>query len=161
MQVLELGQPFAIVIDYAHTPDGLEQVLHELRPLTDRRLLVVFGAPGDRDATKRPLMGAAVARAADEFVITADDPRQESIETISAAVAQGAAGEGRVQGQDFRLIPDRREAIRDIIGRAQPGDTVLLAGKGHEDRLLIGDQVLPWDEAAEATAAVEALRVIG
>ncbi|HXA43468.1 MAG TPA: UDP-N-acetylmuramoyl-L-alanyl-D-glutamate--2,6-diaminopimelate ligase [Candidatus Solibacter sp.] len=161
MQVLELGQPFAVVIDYAHTPDGLEQVLRELRPLTDRRLLVVFGAPGDRDATKRPLMGAAVARAADEFVITADDPRQESIETISAAVAEGAAAEGRAQGRDFRLIPDRREAIRDIIGRAQPGDTVLLAGKGHEDRLLIGDQVLPWDEAAEATAAVEALRVTG
>ena len=161
MQVLDLGQPFGIVIDYAHTPDGLEQVLRELRPLTDRRLLVVFGAPGDRDATKRPLMGAAVAKAADEFVITADDPRQESVEKISAAVAEGAAGEGRVEGQDFRRIPDRREAIRDIVGRAQPGDIVLLAGKGHEDRLLIGDQVMPWDEAAEATAAVEALRVTG
>jgi UDP-N-acetylmuramoyl-L-alanyl-D-glutamate--2,6-diaminopimelate ligase len=161
MQVLDIGQPFAIVIDYAHTPDGLEQVLRELRPLTDGRLLVVFGAPGDRDPSKRPLMGAAVAKAADEFVITADDPRQESVEEISAAVAQGAAAEGRLEGRDFRLLPDRREAIRDIIGRAQPGDTVLLAGKGHEDRILIGDQVIPWDEAAEATAAVETLRVTG
>jgi UDP-N-acetylmuramoyl-L-alanyl-D-glutamate--2,6-diaminopimelate ligase len=161
MQVLDAGQPFAIVIDYAHTPDGLEQVLHELRPLTTGRLLAVFGAPGDRDPSKRALMGSAVGAAADEFIITADDPRQESIEEISAAVAAGAVAAGRTEGQDFRRIPDRREAIREIIGRARPGDTVLLAGKGHEDRLLVGSQVLPWDEAAEARAAVESLRNLG
>jgi UDP-N-acetylmuramoyl-L-alanyl-D-glutamate--2,6-diaminopimelate ligase len=161
MQVLDAGQPFPIVIDYAHTPDGLAQVLRELRPLTAGRLLVAFGAPGDRDPSKRPLMGEAVARAADEFVITADDPRQESVEGISAAVAAGATAAGRTEGDDFRRIADRREAIRHIIGRARPGDTVLLAGKGHEDRLLIGGETLPWDEAAEARAAVEALGVAG
>ena len=161
MQVLDAGQPFAIVIDYAHTPDGLEQVLRELRPLTQGRLLTVFGAPGDRDATKRPLMGQAVAAAADEFIITADDPRHESVDEISAAVAAGAAAAGRTEGDDFRRIDDRREAIREIIRRARPGDTVLLAGKGHEDRLLVGGEVLPWDEAAEARAAVEALKVAG
>jgi UDP-N-acetylmuramoyl-L-alanyl-D-glutamate--2,6-diaminopimelate ligase len=161
MQVLDAGQPFAIVIDYAHTPDGLEQVLRELRALTRGRLLAVFGAPGDRDASKRALMGTAVASAADEFIITADDPRHESVDDISAAVAVGALAAGRIEGEDFRLIPDRREAIREIIGRARPGDIVLLAGKGHEDRLLVGAEVLPWDEAAEARAAVESLRGIG
>jgi UDP-N-acetylmuramoyl-L-alanyl-D-glutamate--2,6-diaminopimelate ligase len=102
-------------------------------------------------------MGAAVARGADEFVITADDPRDESVDEISAAIAAGAAAEGRREGDDFRRIADRGEAIRDVIGRARPGDTVLLAGKGHEDRLLLGDRVLPWDEVAEARAAVEEL----
>jgi UDP-N-acetylmuramoyl-L-alanyl-D-glutamate--2,6-diaminopimelate ligase len=161
MQVLDAGQPFSIVIDYAHTPDGLAQVLSELRPLTKGRLLVVFGAPGGRDPSKRPLMGEAVARGADEFVITADDPRHERVEEISSTVAAGALAAGRTEGEDFRRIPDRREAIRDIIGRARPGDTVLLAGKGHEDRLLIGGEAQPWDEAAEARAAVAALRVAG
>jgi UDP-N-acetylmuramoyl-L-alanyl-D-glutamate--2,6-diaminopimelate ligase len=161
MQVLDAGQSFAIVIDFAHTPDGLEQVLRELRPLTAGRLLAVFGAAGARDSSNRPLMGAAVARGADEFVITADDPRHESVAEISAAIAAGATAEGRVEGQDFRRIPDRREAIREVIGRARPGDTVLLAGKGHEDRLLLGDEVVPWDEVTEARAAVEALGVAG
>jgi UDP-N-acetylmuramoyl-L-alanyl-D-glutamate--2,6-diaminopimelate ligase len=158
MQVIEAGQPFAIVVDFAHTPHGLEEVLRELRPLTPGRLLAVFGAAGARDASNRPLMGAAVARGADEFIITADDPRHESVEEISAAIAAGAAAEGRREGEDFRRIADRREAIQEIVGRARPGDTVLLAGKGHEDRLLIGDEVLPWDEMAEARGAVEALR---
>ena len=161
MQVLDAGQPFSIVIDYAHTPDGLAQVLKELRPLTAGRLLVAFGAPGDRDPSKRPLMGEAVAWGADEFVITADDPRQESVAVISEAVAAGAVAAGRTEGEDFRRIPDRREAIRDLIARARPGDTVLLAGKGHEDRLLIGGETLPWDEAAEARAAVADLGVGG
>lgn len=154
MQVLEAGQAFAVVVDYAHTPDALAQVLGELRPLTPGRLLVVFGAPGDRDAAKRPLMGEAVAGLADEFVITADDPRHERVEDISAAIATGAERAGRREGEDFRRIPDRREAIRAILDRARPGDTVLLAGKGHEDRMLIGAEELPWDEAEEARAAL-------
>ena len=155
MQVLDAGQPYAIVIDYAHTPDGLEKVLGELRPLTQRRLLTVFGAPGDRDAAKRPMMGSAVADLADEFVITSDDPRQESAREICAAIASGATAAGRKEGTDFDIIVDRAQAIREIIRRARPGDTVLLAGKGHEDRLLVGGESLPWDEAAEARAAVE------
>ena len=161
MQVLSAGQPYSIVIDYAHTPDGLAKVLGELRPLTQGRLITVFGAPGDRDPSKRPLMGEAVARAADEFFITADDPRQESAEDIAAHVAEGAAAAGRVEGKDFRIIVDRREAIRAALSAARPGDTVLLAGKGHEDRLLIGTEVLPWDEAAEARAALAELGVAG
>jgi UDP-N-acetylmuramoyl-L-alanyl-D-glutamate--2,6-diaminopimelate ligase len=157
MQVLDAGQPFAVVVDYAHTPDGLEQVLSELRPLTRGRLLTVFGAPGDRDAAKRPLMGRAVARIADRFVITTDDPRHESAAEICAAIAAGALAEGRASGRDFVIILDRREAIREILRQARPGDTVLLAGKGHEDRMLIGEEELPWDEAREAHTALAEL----
>lgn len=161
MQVLDAGQPFTVVIDYAHTPDGLENVLLELKPLTSGRLLTVFGAPGERDPSKRPLMGQAVARIADEFIITSDDPRQESPEEICRSVAGGAAEAGRREGTDFQVIIDRRQAIREMVGRAQPGDTLLLAGKGHEDRMLVGDQVEPWDEAAEARAALKELGVRG
>jgi UDP-N-acetylmuramoyl-L-alanyl-D-glutamate--2,6-diaminopimelate ligase len=161
MQVLDAGQPFAVVIDFAHTPDGLEKVLGELRPLTSGRLLAVFGAPGDRDPSKRPLMGEAVGRLADQFVITTDDPREESVETINRSIAEGAERAGRRQGQDFELIADRRAAIREVLSRARPGDTVLLAGKGHEDRMLVGTEVLPWDEAAEARAALSELGVRG
>ena len=161
MQVLDAGQPFAIVIDFAHTPDGLEKVLGELRPLTEGRLFTVFGAPGDRDSTKRPLMGEAVGRLADEFVITTDDPRHESAAAISAEIAQGAEKVGRREGADYQVIIDRREAIRDVLSRARPGDTVLLAGKGHEDRMLIGGETLPWDEAGEARAALSELGVPG
>lgn len=159
MQVLDAGQPFAIVIDFAHTPDGLEKVLSELRPLTQGRLLTVFGAPGDRDASKRPLMGEAVGKLSDEFVITTDDPRHENVEEISESIAAGAEKAGRRRGEDFQLIVDRREAIREVLSRARPGDTVLLAGKGHEDRMLVGGQTIAWDEAAEARAALSELGV--
>jgi UDP-N-acetylmuramoyl-L-alanyl-D-glutamate--2,6-diaminopimelate ligase len=160
MQVLDAGQPFAIVIDYAHTPEGLEHVLAELKPMSKGRLLALFGAPGDRDATKRPLMGAAAARLADHFVITSDDPRDESAWEICSAIASGATAAGGREGEDFDIIVDRGEAIRDIVRRARPGDTVLLAGKGHEDRMLVGGEVLPWDEASEARAAVDEVRGI-
>jgi UDP-N-acetylmuramoyl-L-alanyl-D-glutamate--2,6-diaminopimelate ligase len=161
MQVLDAGQPFAIVIDFAHTPDGLEKVLSALRPLTQGRLLTVFGAPGDRDATNRPLMGEAVGKLSDEFVITTDDPRHESVEEISESIAAGAEKVGRRRGEDFQLIVNRREAIRAVLSRARPGDTVLLAGKGHEDRMLVGGQTMPWDDAAEAKAALSELGVPG
>ncbi|MFN2464073.1 MAG: UDP-N-acetylmuramoyl-L-alanyl-D-glutamate--2,6-diaminopimelate ligase [Candidatus Dormibacteria bacterium] len=161
MEVLAAGQDFNIVIDFAHTPDGLEKVLAELRSLTSGRLYTVFGAPGDRDAAKRPLMGDAVGRLADEFVITTDDPRHESAERISAEIAEGAVSAGREQGRDFQVIIDRRAAIRSVLERARPGDTVLLAGKGHEDRMLVGADVLPWSEADEARAALADLGVVG
>jgi UDP-N-acetylmuramoyl-L-alanyl-D-glutamate--2,6-diaminopimelate ligase len=161
MQVLNAGQPFAIVIDFAHTPDGLEQVLTDLRKLTRGRLITVFGAPGDRDALKRPLMGEAVGRLSNVLIITTDDPRHESVEEINESIAAGAEKAGRARGDDFRLVVDRGEAIREALAQARPGDIVLLAGKGHEDRMLVGAQALPWDEAAEARAALSELGVPG
>ncbi|MHB8509483.1 MAG: UDP-N-acetylmuramoyl-L-alanyl-D-glutamate--2,6-diaminopimelate ligase [Candidatus Dormibacteria bacterium] len=157
MEVVQAGQPFAVVVDYAHTPDGLEQVLTELRGLTSGRLLAIFGAPGDRDPSKRPLMGAAVGRGADRFLVTTDDPRHESVAEISAAIAEGARSVGRREGGDFELVPDRREAIRRILSEARHGDTVLLAGKGHEDRMLVGTRVLPWSDVVEAKTALREL----
>jgi len=133
-------EPFQVLIDFAHTPDALKQVLAALRPLVERRLIVVFGAGGDRDPAKRPSMGAAVARYADLAVVTSDNPRTED---PAAIVAQVSAG---VSGCDSVEIVDRREAIHHALDAAAPGDTVLLAGKGHETVQVVGTERRPFDE---------------
>src|SRR3954449_2866745 len=124
------GQGFGVLVDYAHTPDSLENVLRAARRLTDGKLIAVFGAGGDRDRDKRPKMGRAGAELSDLTVITSDNPRSEDPETIVAEVAAGAnaaAGESELE-----VVVDRRAAIALALGRAQPGDTVVIAGKGHE-----------------------------
>ena len=133
-------EPFQVLIDFAHTPDALEQVLAAMRPLVGGRLIVVFGGGGDRDPAKRPEMGAAVARYADHAVVTSDNPRTED---PAAIVAQVSAG---ISGCDSVEIVDRREAIRHALDNAAPGDTVLLAGKGHERYQVVGTEVRPFDE---------------
>jgi len=148
MQRVDAGQPFEVIVDYAHTPDSLEKVLATLRPLTTGRLIVVFGSAGERDEGKRPLMGAVAARLADFFVLTDEDPRLEDRERIITAIALGACQAGAREGQQFLRIPDRREAIRAAVRAAQPGDVVLLAGKGHESTIEMGGQKLPWNEVA-------------
>ncbi len=131
---------FDVFVDFAHTPDALEQILKTMKPLAAGRLIVVFGAGGDRDATKRPEMGAAVARHADIAIVTSDNPRTEE---PGAIVAQVAAG---VRGCDSLEIVDRREAIHAALDMAQPGDAVILAGKGHEACQIMGTTRLPFDE---------------
>ena len=106
-------------------------------------------------------MGQAVARLADHFVITSDDPRQERAEDICAALAAGAEAAGRRVSEDFQVVIDRRQAIRAVLKDAERGDTVLLAGKGHEDRMLVGAEALPWDEVEEASAALRELGLSG
>lgn len=133
-------EPFQVLIDFAHTPDALKQVLAALRPLVERRLIVVFGAGGDRDPAKRPSMGAAVARYADLAVVTSDNPRTED---PAAIVAQVSAG---VSGCDSVEIVDRREAIHHALDAAAPDDMVLLAGKGHETVQVVGTGRRPFDE---------------
>jgi len=124
------GQGFSVLVDYAHTPDSLENVLRAARRLTKGRLIAVFGAGGDRDRDKRPKMGRAGAELSDLTVITSDNPRSEDPEAIVAEVAGGAEGVPGVA--ELEVVVDRREAIALALGRAQPGDTVVIAGKGHE-----------------------------
>jgi UDP-N-acetylmuramoyl-L-alanyl-D-glutamate--2,6-diaminopimelate ligase len=133
-------------VDYAHTPDGLETVLQALRPHARGRLIAVIGAGGDRDRTKRPLMGAAAARLADIVLVTDDNPRSEDPAAIRAAILEAAPG--------AREIGDRRAAIRAAVALLQDGDVLVVAGKGHEQGQAVGGQVLPFDDVAETSDAL-------
>jgi UDP-N-acetylmuramoyl-L-alanyl-D-glutamate--2,6-diaminopimelate ligase len=137
-----------IFVDYAHKPDALAKALQALRPYAKRRLIVVFGAGGDRDAGKRPLMGAIAAENADAVIITDDNPRSEKPEAIRAAILSAAKGATE--------IADRAAAIRTAIGDLEPGDALLIAGKGHEIGQIIGDRVLPFSDHEAVAAALHA-----
>jgi UDP-N-acetylmuramoyl-L-alanyl-D-glutamate--2,6-diaminopimelate ligase len=134
-------EPFTVLIDFAHTPDALERVFKTLKPLVSGRLLVLFGAGGDRDRGKRPKMGAVVSQWADLAFVTSDNPRTEDPERIIDDVLEGMEGVSLVR------IPDRREAIAAAVGEARPGDLLLLAGKGHESYQILGREKHPFDEA--------------
>jgi UDP-N-acetylmuramoyl-L-alanyl-D-glutamate--2,6-diaminopimelate ligase len=143
------GQDFGVLVDYAHTPDSLENVLRAARELARGRLHVVFGAGGDRDRGKRPLMGAVARRVADRLIVTSDNPRSEPPEAIIAAILEGA-------GPDAETEVDRRTAIAKAVEGAEPGDVVVIAGKGHEQgQELEGGRKEPFDDV---TVAREALR---
>jgi UDP-N-acetylmuramoyl-L-alanyl-D-glutamate--2,6-diaminopimelate ligase len=146
MERIDVGQAFAVIVDYAHTAESLETVLRELRPATTGRLWVVFGSAGERDVAKRPAMGAVAARLADVSVITDEDPREEDRYRILEEIAAGATEAGGRRGESVVVVPDRTDAIRFAVTHAQPGDTVLCAGKGHEGSLIIGSESRPWDE---------------
>jgi UDP-N-acetylmuramoyl-L-alanyl-D-glutamate--2,6-diaminopimelate ligase len=136
---------FAVLVDYAHTDDALARVLAELRLLGPRRILTVFGCGGDRDRGKRPLMGAAAAAGSDFVVVTSDNPRSEAPADIVADILPG------IGSAPHTVVLDRREAIAQVLARAQPGDIVLLAGKGHEVTQTIGAEVLPFDDVLVAS----------
>ncbi len=157
MERVDLGQPFSVIIDYAHTPQSLEKVLRELRPITRGKLIAVFGSAGDRDREKRPWMGEIAARLSDYAVFTNEDPREENAMTILSEIAAGAEEVGWTEGDQYARIEDRRQGIAHAVRRAGPGDTVLLAGKGHERSILIGRGKEPWDERAAAEAAIRGL----
>lgn len=135
-------EPFNVLIDFAHTPDALERVLETLRPIVLGRLIVLFGAGGDRDATKRPKMGAAVARVADHAIVTSDNPRTEDPDAIIDDVVAG------MTGCSFDRVTDRTTAIHAALDGARSGDTVLLAGKGHERYQIVGTESTPFEERA-------------
>jgi UDP-N-acetylmuramoyl-L-alanyl-D-glutamate--2,6-diaminopimelate ligase len=153
-EVVEVGQDFAVVVDYAHTPDALEQLLEAAGPLVGTRpdgtpglVTVVFGCGGDRDADKRPLMGQVAASLADRVVVTADNSRGEPTEAIIEAVMQGAA-RAEPRRAEVSVEPDRRAAIALALGAAVAGDVVLVAGKGHETTQTVGADVTPFDDRA-------------
>ena len=147
-----------VVVDYAHTDDALRNLLETARPLAPQQLITVFGAGGDRDRTKRPLMGMVAARLSDVVVITSDNPRSEDPTRIIDEVKLGAEPEARQGRADIVTIVDRREAIQHAIDLASAEDLVLVAGKGHEKYQEIGGRVTPFDDVAVARAALEARR---
>lgn len=154
MNLVDHGQPFAVVVDFAHTPQALEKALETVRSLIGGRLLLAFGLAGGRDYANRPVMGALAAKKSDFFAITMDDPGHEDAAAIAEQIASGA----RSVAGNFIVELDRRRAIRLLLERARPGDAVLLAGKGHEQRMVVGDERRPWNDAR---AAAEVLSELG
>ncbi|MHB1127118.1 MAG: UDP-N-acetylmuramoyl-L-alanyl-D-glutamate--2,6-diaminopimelate ligase [Bacillota bacterium] len=142
-ELVNEAQDFSVIVDYAHTPDGLENVLSAARSFVQGRLITVFGCGGDRDRGKRPLMGEVAARLSDYCIITSDNPRTEDPEAIIADIIPGVL---RVPGAQYRVVPDRRQAIGEALQIAQKKDLVMIAGKGHETYQIIKDRVLPFDD---------------
>jgi UDP-N-acetylmuramoyl-L-alanyl-D-glutamate--2,6-diaminopimelate ligase len=159
LEPVEEGQDFAVLVDYAHTPDSLENVLHAARELVaaHARVICVFGAGGDRDRGKRPLMGEIAARLADAAIVTSDNPRSEDPDAIIAEILAGAA-RGRPAGASAVVtLPDRRAAIERAVAEARSGDVVIVAGKGHEQGQELADGCkIPFDDVAVARAALQA-----
>jgi UDP-N-acetylmuramoyl-L-alanyl-D-glutamate--2,6-diaminopimelate ligase len=147
------GQPFRVIIDYAHTGDALEKVLKSAREITSGRLIVVFGCGGERDRTKRPLMGGVAARESDCAIVTSDNPRGEDPNAIIGEIETG------MKGANYRIEVDRREAIRVALAEAKQGDTVLIAGKGHETYQTIGTASYPFDDRVVAKELLHELNV--
>jgi UDP-N-acetylmuramoyl-L-alanyl-D-glutamate--2,6-diaminopimelate ligase len=146
MERIDIGQPFGVVVDYAHTADSLGKMLRTLRPLTAGRLIVVFGSAGERDRVKRPAMGKVAAELADLAIVTDEDPRLEDGHAINEAIAEGARAAGARDETDLWVIDDRRAAIAHAIGLARAGDMILLAGKGHEGSIFYANEKRWWDE---------------
>ena len=151
---VDAGQPFQVFVDYAHTPDALERALEAVRALQPKRLRCVFGCGGDRDRGKRPLMGAAAARLADDVIVTSDNPRSEAPEAIVAEIMAGAGAGAGAGAKNVRAIVDRAEAIAAAVAACEPGDALLIAGKGHETYQILGDRTIDFDDRAIAREAL-------
>ena len=157
MEVIDLGQHFTAIVDFAHTPNALERALESARCLTACEVIAVFGSAGLRDREKRHMMAQVSARGADKTILTAEDPRTESLDVILDEMAQGALGEGGIEGETFWRVPDRGEALRVAIRMAKPGDIVISYGKGHEQSMCFGEIEYPWDDRVAMRAALSEL----
>jgi UDP-N-acetylmuramoyl-L-alanyl-D-glutamate--2,6-diaminopimelate ligase len=154
LEPVDLGQPFRVYVDFADSPLSLDNMLSAMRAGTEGRLMVVFGATGRSDHGREG-MGRAAAQHADFFVITTDDPVGEDPAELARCVEAGITG--RERGRDYEVVLDRREAIRRALAAAGPGDVVVLAGKGHEQTMLLAGGPVPWDDRAEAEIALREL----
>lgn len=146
MERIDVGQPFSVVVDYAHTGDSVRKVLSVLREIAERNLIIVAGAAGERDPGRRFGVGRAAAEGADFAVFTNEDPRGEDPATIVREIGRHAEEAGRVRGRDFIEVEDRREAIAAALARAEPGDSIVICGKGHERSIELGGESIPWDD---------------
>lgn len=158
LEMVSAGQPFGVFVDYAHTDDALKNVLTTLREITKGRVLLAFGCGGNRDSGKRAKMGRIAAEMADYSIITSDNPRKEDPAKIAAQVEEGYKA---VRQDAFEIELDRARAIQQIIARAQPGDSVLIAGKGHETYQEFEDTVVPFDDRIHAQEALETCGFVG
>jgi UDP-N-acetylmuramoyl-L-alanyl-D-glutamate--2,6-diaminopimelate ligase len=153
LEPVERGQPFPVYVDYAHTDAALDTALRSVREVVGGgKVAVVFGCGGERDAGKRPLMGQVAGELADLPIVTSDNPRGEDPLAIIAAVEEGLRASGN---RNYRIVPDRREAIRQALEAANEGWAVLVAGKGHESVQIIGNQKLPFSDIEEIGRALE------
>ncbi len=157
MERIDSGQPFTVIVDYAHTPNGLQRVLELLRPLVKGRLIVVFGCAGERDKGRRWGMGQVAGRYADFSILTNEDPRTENPLSILEEIESSIVTTGRLEGRGYAKIVDRRQAICFALKMAAPADLVLLAGKGHEKSIIIGDELIPWDDRQVAREILQEL----
>jgi UDP-N-acetylmuramoyl-L-alanyl-D-glutamate--2,6-diaminopimelate ligase len=160
MERVDAGQPFGVVVDFAHSPASLQAVLGLLAPTAAARggeLIAVFGSAGERDVAKRPMMGRIAGERCRIVVVTDEDPRGEDAEAILDAIAAGAEAVGKRRGHDLLLVADRAAAIAAAFDRARPGDVVLLAGKGHEAAIEYASGPRPWNERQAALDALAAL----
>jgi UDP-N-acetylmuramoyl-L-alanyl-D-glutamate--2,6-diaminopimelate ligase len=154
MERIDLGQPFTAIVDFAHTPNALRVAINTVRKMTDKRVITVFGSAGLRDKEKRRMMAEVSAELADISILTAEDPRTESLDAILEEMATGTRSRGGMEGKTFFRVPDRGEAIRRAVQMAQPGDIVMACGKGHEQSMCFGKIEFPWDDRIAVRAAL-------
>jgi UDP-N-acetylmuramoyl-L-alanyl-D-glutamate--2,6-diaminopimelate ligase len=154
MERINMGQDFTAIVDFAHTPNALLRALETARQMSTGRVIAVFGSAGLRDREKRRLMAGVSQENADIAIITAEDPRTESLTDILAEMALAASEKGGTEGKTFHRIPDRREAIRKAVNMAHPGDLVICCGKGHEQSMCFGTVEYPWDDRTALRAAL-------
>lgn len=157
MEHINMGQSFLAIVDFAHTPNALKQALLAAREMTTGRVISVFGSAGLRDRLKRRMMAEVSAELADMSILTAEDPRTESLDDILEEMAVGARSKGAVEGKTFLRVPDRGEAIRQAVRMAEPGDVVIACGKGHEQSMCFGTVEYPWDDRIAMRAALAEL----
>jgi UDP-N-acetylmuramoyl-L-alanyl-D-glutamate--2,6-diaminopimelate ligase len=157
MEVIDLGQQFTAIVDFAHTPNALKVAIETAREMTKGKVITVFGSAGLRDREKRKLMADVSVRLADYSVLTAEDPRTESLDDILAEMAEAATAAGGVEGINFLRVPDRGDAIRKGVALAKPGDLVIACGKGHEQSMCFGTVEYAWDDRTAMRAALAEL----
>lgn len=158
-QIINEGQDFGVIVDYAHTPDGMENVLNTASEFTKGRKIVVFGCGGDRDRTKRPIMGRIGVTLGDFAIVTSDNPRSEEPMAIIEDIKAGIEEEGKVEGEEYIIIEDRATAIKEAIKLAKSEDIVIIVGKGHETYQILKDKTIDFDDREIAREAIKQLRI--